>query len=452
MIVEELYSFVSRTDVSKGMSNEQRERIAVLGVVGEIGSVLAALKKHMLASREEEEAEGILVRGELREQIGDAIWYAIMLAQRLEDPRAQDIFKSDIEMLYRQLSGRTRNDRRVQEGLGAERCAAFLDAAGPYKESEAPQVDAYQRVAFITRRTENGELRNVCAAVLQQLAAQLSRDFLPNKEMALNHEVRPKDPVDALGEIIWHLSALASLYNLLLSDILQLTVKKAAFRNPEDKPGPRHESEKAGETFPHRFEVHFVDQGGEQSKMWLVQDGRVVKKLGSTLTDNDHDGDGYRFHDVMHIAFAVYLGWSPNLRAFMELKRKSTPKIDEVEDGGRAKILEEAVILEVHQHAQELEMFFQEAGKLTPGSPYNTPGSLNFEFLRRLHELCAGHEVHANPKQDWENAIRVGYDCYHRLRAASGGIVSVDMMERTLEYRPMGEADQFDYQDDSATG
>ena len=452
MTVEELYNFVSQTDVSKGMPNEQRERIAVLGVVGEIGSVLAALKKHMLASSEEAVTESILVRGELREQIGDAIWYAIMLAQRLEDPRAQDIFKSDIEMLYRQLSGRTRNNRRVQEELGSERCAAFLAAAGPYKKNEAPQVDAYQEVAFITRRTENGELRNVCAAVLQQLAAQLSRDFLPNKEMALNHEVRPKDPVDALGEIIWHLSALASLYRLSLSGILQLTVKKAVFRNPEGRPGPRHESEKACERFPDRFEVHFVDQGGEQSKMWLVQDGRVVKKLGSTLTDNDHDGDGYRFHDVMHIAFAVYLGWSPNLRAFMGLKRKSVPKTDEVEDGGRAKILEEAVILEVHQRAQELERFFKEAETTTLGSPYNAPGSLNFEFLRRLHELCAGHEAYENPKQDWEDAIRVGYDCYHKLRAASGGIIAVDMMERTLEYRPMGEADQLDYRDDSATG
>jgi hypothetical protein len=134
MKVKELYEFVARADVSAKMPGERREQIAILGVVGEIGSVLAALKKDILAPPEEGVAERILVRGELREQIGDAIWYSIMLAQRLDDPRAQNIFKSDIDMLYQQLSGRTRNDRRVQEELGATRCAEFLSAAAPYRE------------------------------------------------------------------------------------------------------------------------------------------------------------------------------------------------------------------------------------------------------------------------------------------------------------------------------
>ena len=448
MKVKELYDFVARTDVSAGMPSERREQIATMGIVGEIGSVLAALKKHVLAPPGDGVAERILVRGELREQIGDTIWYAIMLAQRLEDPRAQNIFKSDIDMLHRQLSGRTRNDRRVQEELGADHCAEFLAAAAPYRKVSNPPVDDYQKIAFLTRRTQRDQLRNVCAAVLQQLAAQLSRDFLPNTEMGLNHEVRPKDPVDALGEIMWHLSALASLYDLTLSDILLLTLEKARFRNPENTPGPRHEGKKPAERFPDRFEVHFVDQGDERSNMYWVQGERAIQKLGSTLTDNDHDGDGYRFHDVMHIAFAVHLGWSPNLRAFMGLKRRSVKKTDEVEDGGRAKILEEAVILEIHRRAEELEGYFRKAEKPIEGSPYNCPGSLNFEFLRRLHELCGGHEVYENPKQDWENAIRAGYDCYHKLRAASGGIIAINMTERTLTFRPMPEDNQLVYPTD----
>src|SRR5260221_14710230 len=106
MKVRELYAFVERTDESNALPTEQHEKIATLGLVSEIGSVLAALKKDMLAPPGRDVAERILVRGELREQIGDTIWYAIMLAQRLEDPRAQNIFKSDIEMLHRQLSGR----------------------------------------------------------------------------------------------------------------------------------------------------------------------------------------------------------------------------------------------------------------------------------------------------------------------------------------------------------
>lgn len=445
MRVKELYAFVARTDVSTAMPTEQRDRIATLGLVGEIGSVLTALKKDMLASPGRDVAERILVRGELREQIGDAIWYAIMLAQRLEDPRAQNIFKSDIDMLYRQLSGRTRNDRRVQEELGQERCADFLAAAEPYRKLGNPPVDAYQKVAFLSRRTEGDQLRNVCAAVLQQLAAQLSRDFLPNKEMGLNHEVRPKDPVDALGEIMWHLSAVASLYDLSLSDILLLTEEKTRFRNPQNEPGPRHDSKNPQERFPDRFEVHFVDEVDLRSNMFWVEDERVIQQLGAPLTDNDHDGDGYRFHDVMHIAFAVHLGWSPNLRAFMGRKRRSSKATDNVEDGGRAKILEEAVILEIHRRAEEFEDYFREAGKAAQGSPYGYPDAISFGFLRRLHELCGGHEVYQNPKQDWESAIRDGYDCYHKLRAANGGIIAVNMIERTIAFRPLPRDGQLDY-------
>lgn len=445
MKVKELYDFVARTDVSTGMPSGRQEKIATLGVVGEVGSVLAALKKHILAPPGEGVAERILVRGELREQIGDAIWYAIMAAQRLEDPRAQNIFKSDIEMLYRQLSGSTRNDRRVQEELGMERCKEFLAAAGRYLNLDDPSVDDYQNVAFITRRTDEDQLRDVCTAVLQQLAAQLTRDFLPNKEMTLNHEVRPKDPVDALGEIMWHLSALASLYDLALSDILSLTQDKARFRNPQNAPGPRHDSKNPHERFPDCFEVHFVDEGDARSNMFQVEDGKLIQKLGATLTDNDHDGDGYRFHDVIHIAFAVYLGWSPNLRAFMGVKRRSSRATDEVEDGGRAKILEEAVILEIHRRAEDFDEYFRKAGKAIQGSPYEYSDATSFEFLRRLHELCRGHEVYQNPKQDWESAIRNGYDCYHELRAANGGIIAVNMIDRTLEFRPLPRDGRLDY-------
>jgi NTP pyrophosphatase (non-canonical NTP hydrolase) len=445
MRISELYAFVKESDVSTSMLLEQRERIATLGLVAEIGSVLSALKKDMLSAPGSDPAARYLVRGELREQIGDAIWYAVMLAQCLEDPRADDIFRSDIEVLKKQLSGRTRNDRRVQEGLGAAKCERFLAAANTYLESGSQLIDLYQTTAFVTRRTESNELRNVCAAVLQQLAAQLSRDFLPNGEMALNHEVRPKDPVDALGEIIWHLSALAGLYKLQLSDIISLTQEKASFRNPTDQPGPRHDSGVEGQRFPDRFEVHFVDTGDEKSEMYWVADDIIVKKLGATLTDNDHEGDGYRFHDVIHVAFAVHLGWSPNLRAFMGLKRRGNAKIDEVEDGGRAKILEETIILQIHLQAEAYNQYLSEAGSELDGSPYRYPDAMGFEFLRRLHDLTIGHEVHENPKQDWEQAIRNGYEHYYTLREANGGIIAIDMQARTMEFRPLPVEHRLDY-------
>lgn len=444
MKISELYKFVETTDVAKNKELDQRERIATLGLVSEIGSILSALKKDILSDAEDNKGIGKkLIRGELKEEIGDAIWYAVMLAQCLDDPGADDIFTADIRMLQRQLSGRSRNDRRIQKGLGEPRRKKFLKEAKDYLKKRKPTVDQYQKTAYHTRRTDDETLRNVCAAVLQQLASQLSRDFLPDVEMGLNHEVRPKDPVNALGEILWHLAALASLYGLELSDILKLTKKKAKFRNPQNCPGPNHKDRAIeGYNFPDCFEVHFVDQGDDRAIMYWVEDGVCKKRLGDPLTDNNYAGDGYRFHDVMHVAFAAHLGWSPNLRKFMGLKRRYDNDKNEIEDGGRAKILEEAVILKIHQHAVRIKKGAR-LGEET--SPYKHSNALNFEFLRDLHELTKGHEVYKNPKQDWEGAIRNGYDCFYKLRKAKGGIIDVDMNNKKIKFHKFTKTKSLDY-------
>ena len=46
---------------------------------------------------------------------------------------------------------------------------------------------------------------------------------------------------------------------------------------------------------------------------------------------------------MFHFAHAVYLGWSPVLRALLKSKRKSDPRFDENQDGARAQIIEEGV-------------------------------------------------------------------------------------------------------------
>ena len=79
--------------------------------------------------------------------------------------------------------------------------------------------------------------------------------------------------------------------------------------------------------------------------------------LGDRLTDNIKGGDNYRFHDIFHFAYAVYLGWSPVLRSLLRCKRKSDPDDDENEDGARAQIIEEAISATVFARAKELDMY-----------------------------------------------------------------------------------------------
>lgn len=445
MKLTDLYDFVRSSDVSLNERNSRRSNIATLGLVSEIGSVISALKKDLLLDTSIDHiGDRLIIRGQLKEEIGDALWYAVMLAQCQDDEVANDIFRAGIERLRFHLTSTGRDYRRTQELLGEEKREEFLAASEQFLKSD-PTLDEYQRVAYITRRTEERVLKDVCSAVLQQLAAQLSRDLLPNSELILNHEVRPKDPVKALGEILWHLSALASLYGLKLSECVALAEAKAEFRNPTNIPGPDHlTTGTLSERFPEKFEVHFVSDARSRSNMYLVEANIVKKKLGASLTDNDHEGDGYRFHDVMHIAFATHLRWSPNLRAFMGLQRRSDKRLDEVEDGGRAKIVEEAVILEVHLQAEAFQEYLDEKKLETKGSPYAYSSAINFEFLRRLRAITKGHEVYDNPQQDWEAAIKEGYDCYCQLNAADGGIIEVDIAKRKISFRPF-EGKMLDY-------
>lgn len=451
-MMEDLYAFVRGSDVAKDDPIERRTLIATLGLVGEIGSILSAIKKDLLSGKSgDRDANQALVRGELKEEIGDAIWYAVMLAQCLQDaerdPDASDVFKAGIKRLRHHLTGKSRDNRRTQKQLTKAQITNFLEKAESFLDDSQATIDGYQLIAYETRRTENDTLKEVCSAVLQQLAAQLSRDLLPDSELVLNHEVRPKDPIKAIGEILWHLSALASLYWVKLSECMNVVEEKSAFRNPQNKAGPDH-STKAGkdEWFPDRFEVHFLDDGNNRTSMYWIEDEQVIRKLGASLTDNNHDGDGYRFHDVMHVAFAAYLGWSPNLRSFMKLKRKSCKSLDEVEDGGRAKILEEAVILEIHEMALAKRRQLHDAGHQKIGSPYAYDNALNFEFLRRLHDITYGHEVYDNPKQDWEDAIISGYECYHKLIEARGGVIHVDMVDRGIAFATLPTKSDLDYE------
>ena len=91
-----------------------------------------------------------------------------------------------------------------------------------------------------------------------------------------------------------------------------------------------------------------INEGGSKVVKMFI-DG---KQVGDDLRDNRYDDDGYRFHDVFHLTYASVLGWSPILRALLRRKRKSNPAVDEVEDGGRARVIEEGIAAMVFSYAE----------------------------------------------------------------------------------------------------
>lgn len=177
---------------------------------------------------------------------------------------------------------------------------------------------------------------------------------------------------------------------------------------------------KQEEQLPRKLQIEFrqIDRG----------DGKAVilrcngLNFGDRLTDNIDHPDFYRFHDVFHFAYAVYLGWSPVIRSLLNCKRKSNPDLDENQDGARARIVEEAVSVIVFSRAKEMKF-------------YDGIDHVDYDLLKTIHEFVNGFEVDKVPLWQWEAAILQGYGVFRSLRRNGGGWVMLDMLNRSLCYR-----------------
>ncbi len=148
------------------------------------------------------------------------------------------------------------------------------------------------------------------------------------------------------------------------------------------------------------------------------------RKFGDCLTDNAHVDDGYRFHDVFHFTNAILLGWSPIVRRTLGVKRKSVPQVDEVEDGARAGVTEEAISAVVFGYAKDF-CFFE-------GS-----NTVEFGLLRMIKQMTAPFEVRDKGLRQWEIAILAGYVVWRQMVANKGGIFVGDANARTVHYEPL---------------
>jgi hypothetical protein len=208
--------------------------------------------------------------------------------------------------------------------------------------------------------------------------------------------------------------------------------KKINRRLNTSSPTPLHDDEfKPHEKFPRKFEVAFVMVGKGRLRMYMNG-----KRLGDELTDNSYEDDGYRFHDVMHLAGVANLGWSPVLRDLLKKKRKSDPEIDEVEDGARARIVEEAVIKAIHSEGLRVSAPRRRLASGHPVQLFKYKYEITFQFLEFIANLTKGLEVEDNQFWEWENAILQGNEVFCELRKEEQGTVTVDLDRRCISFRP----------------
>lgn len=232
-----------------------------------------------------------------------------------------------------------------------------------------------------------------------------------------------KDRVgEELGDLLWYIANVASKFGLDLDEIAGQNLDKVRARfAPVSREAPQFD---AGfpepERLPRRMTVRLVEEpgSGPRPKVRMTINGEGI---GCLLGDNAYDPDGYRFHDVFHLAYAAILGWSPNLRAFLKRKRKSRPLLDEVEDGGRARIIEEGVSALAFDYAR-VHSFLEGVSEVDYG------------LLRTIQSMTSHLEVGQASAADWERAILEGFAVWREVLANNGGEILVDLDARAIRY------------------
>lgn len=429
MKVNEYNKFVKTTDQTDKSS---KANVAIFGILGEIGSVVSVIKKHLVHGNNEDIFKA--PTQEIREELGDLIWYCFFYASLQFNSGKLNILKKCISEISKELSGKTEHASLFAKMIGEENKAEFQKNAKDFKKLKDFTFDEFQKLAFLTARTKKETLLEVCLAVLPQLGAELMREKLPNAEKKLHPSLEDREKDVVLGEIAWHIAAIASLFDVSLNQIVEENRLKVNFRRDRTNVTPLHDREREDlNKFPRNFEICFLTIGKRRSRMYYKN-----KPLGDDLTDNYYDDDGYRFHDVLHLANAAYLGWSPVLRSLMRLKRKSFIQgdmVDEVEDGARARIVEEAIVKAMHMEGVRTAKLRNNNVDGEIVQLFENKNDISFSFLKFLHEFTFGLESYGNKYWEWEDAIKQGFYIYHQLRKNEQGTVIVDLDNRKIEYK-----------------
>ncbi|OBX17906.1 nucleotide pyrophosphohydrolase [Erythrobacter sp. QSSC1-22B] len=284
----------------------------------------------------------------------------------------------------------------------------------------------YQEQALRTDRTPPATNMSADAARLIPLlglageAGQLLAEYKKRLRDGPSHVLFVDRVAEELGDILWYVANLASKYELDLEDIAEQNLQKVAALYDRAVAVHRFDADYSeAERFPRQFTATFHEiREGSRIEVRTEINGVLV---GAALTDNAYHDDGYRYHDVFHIAYAAILGWSPVLRRLMRLKRRSRPLIDEVEDGGRAAVIEEGIAAVAFDYARN--------HKFLASVP-----DVDESLLSTLRGMSAHLEVSSQPASHWRQAVIDSFTVWRKLVANGGGIVHADLDARTVRY------------------
>ena len=234
---------------------------------------------------------------------------------------------------------------------------------------------------------------------------------------------------EELGDILWYVANVATKFNLSLNNIAENNLAKVEDRwaSPVHRHTLYDENCPESQQLPRRFAYDFEHKSIDGVMKMVLIDRLVGEAAGDPLTDNAYEDDGYRFHDVLHLAFAACLGWSPVLRKLLRkqnrLLNRTPAAVDEVEDGGRAQVTEEAIVAAAYVYASDHNFL-------------DGVETVDWQILRHIKQLTSQVEVRNRTAWEWNEVLVRGFAVWRQLRAHGGGGVRGDLLARTIEFIP----------------
>ncbi|MCO6364377.1 nucleoside triphosphate pyrophosphohydrolase family protein [Paracoccus sp. 08] len=354
----------------------------LLGLFGEVGSLLAEVKK-----KQRDKIAYLAYAEAVTEELGDVLWYFNLVAIR-----GGVTFADIVTNLH-------------QDGDDWESAS-----------EEALTFDALQPSIIGPPKSPTEAFENT----LIELAAAVGRLMDKHAKNDLSHDPSGLGP--SLASILETLIRSANEAGVSLEAAAVKNRHKTLDRWPVEKnyPCPFDEDAPFEEQLPRHIKIEIFERS-VSGKNYVFQTCHGLN-IGDRLTDNAMTPDDYRFHDVFHYAYVAVLGWSPVTRSLFRLKRKSQPTIDEAQDGARAKLIEEGVTTWIFGQAMNMEFF---EGRV--------PGELPFDLLKQVRQFVSGYEVSECPAWLWERAILQGYAAFRYLREHRRGTIVIDMVNRRLD-------------------
>lgn len=277
------------------------------------------------------------------------------------------------------------------------------------------EIREYQRRAKKTKFAKDAD------AYFHGLIGEVGSIFSAHKKSIRSSENMAQNRAELdeqIGDAIWYLSAIASEYKVSLAKALKNNLNKTANHFIASAPKYYDSDYPKSQQIPRIMSVRFKKTKGGKVTLSMNRE-----PLGDALDDNSMKPDGYRFHDVFHLAFATHLAWSPVLRRLLHRKRKAVPSVDNSEDGARAAAMEEAVSAFV----------FAEQAKY---GGFDVAENIPYQTLEIIKRVTASLEVGNRTIPDWRRAISSGFKMFKKLKDNKGGCVTANLKTKKMAFRP----------------